>query len=223
MNANISRLSISHLSPLSDANKPPKKPPIRVFDFAYPTSDERHHGLGPDVPKQNRVKIINRRAGYRDSTSSLSNASSDGYDEGGYQDTLGEDDEWNGSDLGLGELNILCGPPRQSVRVDGSFPSITDLARNFEDDDDDVEEEDGYYDDEEPAGELVPGTYRALYAFEPEGAAEMALEEDQVVRIIGRGGGIGWAVAVKADGSHALVPESYLELIEQDDENSTRS
>ena len=41
--------------------------------------------------------------------------------------------------------------------------------------------------DEEPP--LLPGLYRALYAFEPEGTAEMRLDEDQVVRVIGRGGG----------------------------------
>jgi hypothetical protein len=50
----------------------------------------------------------------------------------------------------------------------------------------------------------------------------MRLMEDQIVRVIGRGGGVGWAVVVtepaegaenKDDGDlkHALVPESYLE------------
>ena len=33
----------------------------------------------------------------------------------------------------------------------------------------------------------------------------MALEEDQVVRVVGRGGGVGWAVVVKLGGGHALV------------------
>jgi len=67
---------------------------------------------------------------------------------------------------------------------------------------------------------LVPGVYRAIYPFIPEGTAEMALEEDQLVKIIGRGGGVGWAIAVvegadtgEREGDHALVPESYLEFV----------
>ncbi|KAJ3756614.1 hypothetical protein EV360DRAFT_84792 [Lentinula raphanica] len=92
-------------------------------------------------------------------------------------------------------------------------------------------------------GELVPGQYRALYSFEPEGPSEMKLVEGEVVKVIGRGGGGGWVVVVDkyAEGSsgsenaetggageadsnnttathkYALVPESYLELIQADD------
>jgi hypothetical protein len=93
--------------------------------------------------------------------------------------------------------------------------------------------------EEEP---LDPGLYRALYPFEPEGTAEMRLVEDQIVHVVGRGGGVGWAVVVVPDGveggvvvvtpvdddvddegnklvggkaiRHALVPESYLELVQ---------
>ncbi|KAG8931495.1 hypothetical protein FRC00_000760 [Tulasnella sp. 408] len=66
--------------------------------------------------------------------------------------------------------------------------------------------------------EFIPGVYRALYRFEPEGSAEMALEEDQEVRCLGRGGGEGWFVAVKevtdtGEVIHALVPEGYMQLI----------
>lgn len=82
-------------------------------------------------------------------------------------------------------------------------------------------------DDDENQGEdeeLLPGEYRAAFAFEPEGTAEMRLVEDQVVQVVGRGGGVGWAVVVVPDGAdggvevapgirHALVPESYLEAI----------
>lgn len=73
----------------------------------------------------------------------------------------------------------------------------------------------------DPDAPLLPGLYKALYAFEPEGTAEMALEEDQVVRVVGRGGGVGWAVVCKEGGGHALVPESYLELVQvlQEDED----
>jgi len=113
--------------------------------------------------------------------------------------------------------------------IDGNeAPSKTDFERNFdvsspmdektnfgEHHDEDEEEDDGYEDDEqEEGGSLLPGKYRAMYPFEPEGTAEMALEEDQVVDVVGRGGGVGWAVVEKTDGGHALVPESYLELVE---------
>lgn len=87
---------------------------------------------------------------------------------------------------------------------------------------DDHEDDEGDYDDYERDGEeggddvpLVPGTYRAIYSFEPEGTAEMALEEDQVVKVVGRGGGVGWAIVEReGTGEHALVPEGYLELVE---------
>ena len=126
----------------------------------------------------------------------------------------------------------------------GDGPSQGDFARNFtdatspdyefedpydsldeddDDDDDDVEMDDdadegrgsdGKADGERP---LFSGLYRALYAFEPEGTAEMALEEDQVVRVIGRGGGVGWAIVAREGGEgHALVPEGYLEPVSLD-------
>ncbi|KAG9050879.1 hypothetical protein FS837_001533 [Tulasnella sp. UAMH 9824] len=72
--------------------------------------------------------------------------------------------------------------------------------------------------------EFTPGVYRALYPFEPEGSAEMALDEDQEVRCLGRGGGDGWLVAVKevtdhGEVIHALVPEAYMQLIRPLDNN----
>ena len=125
---------------------------------------------------------------------------------------------------------------------DGGFvPTKSDFDRNFDmsasaDYDNDGNGQYGYDDDEysqdddggeypDPDTPLVPGLYRALYAFEPEGTAEMALVEDQIVRIIGRGGGVGWAIAVREGDSgsegevgekHALVPEGYLELVKAD-------
>ena len=101
------------------------------------------------------------------------------------------------------------------------MPSQSDFDRNFTDPEDEAAQgeeassEEGYeYGSEEGEGdeELRPGWYRALYAFEPEGTAEMALREDQRVRVLGRGGGVGWAV-VRGLGGCALVPESYLEWV----------
>lgn len=129
---------------------------------------------------------------------------------------------------GFGKVASGIGP----TPSEAGFPSRGDLDRNFggEDEDEDMEveeEREAISDDEgdvdvdvEPP--LFPGLYRALYAFEPEGTAEMKLDEDQLVRVIGRGGGVGWAVVVKDGikdtGVHALVPESYLEPVRLDGE-----
>jgi hypothetical protein len=127
---------------------------------------------------------------------------------------------------------------------DGYVPSTTDFARNFGEEvgawlsvDGSGEIERDYEEEEEDEeGQpflladqpLYPGLYRAMYAFESEGSSEMALEEGQVVRVVGRGGGIGWAVVVRepqnSEGSegvrtHALVPESYLEVVKLDQED----
>lgn len=110
----------------------------------------------------------------------------------------------------------------------------------YEDGDEPIGSDGGYYGDDVGGGEQVeeelkPGLYRALYAFEPEGTAEMALVEDQIVRVIARGGGVGWAIVERppeqGDGvgvgvgsfgleaaGQALVPESYLEPYRLDDE-----
>lgn len=32
------------------------------------------------------------------------------------------------------------------------------------------------------------------------------------MQVVGRGGGVGWAIVEQDGGGHALVPESYLEL-----------
>lgn len=87
------------------------------------------------------------------------------------------------------------------------------------------------------ATELESGIYRALYSFQAEAPNEMDLKEGQLYRILGRGGGDGWAVALRrwtieelikgtredeGDGSNdeetqGLVPESYLEVYRLDD------
>jgi hypothetical protein len=107
----------------------------------------------------------------------------------------------------------------------------------YEDGDELIGSDSGYDDDDAGGGEQVeeelkPGLYRALYPFEPEGTAEMALVEDQIVRVIARGGGVGWAIVERlpeqGDGvggfgleaaGQALVPESYLEPYRLDDED----
>ncbi|KIJ22325.1 hypothetical protein M422DRAFT_277296, partial [Sphaerobolus stellatus SS14] len=82
-------------------------------------------------------------------------------------------------------------------------------------------------------GPLTPGIYLALFDFEPEGTAEMALVEGQEVRVVGRGGGVGWKVVIReasnastvgekgSEGAeeYALVPESYLKFVRGDEKD----
>lgn len=76
----------------------------------------------------------------------------------------------------------------------------------------------------EDLGPEPKGLYKAVYPFEAEGEPEMSVGEGEVVRIKGRGGGSGWVVGVRfeigqkgeeVDLQEGLVPESYLEAVEQ--------
>lgn len=191
---------------------------VKIRDFAFASSDDRHAGRGPDVPKPNRVR-------QRWSTMSTSSTSSSRH-----SDIDEEDDEERHASWSPFRWNTLSNHFSWASKPhaeDGAGPSRTDFERNFDvsspvdetedkpyDDDDDGDYDEEYPNEDEP---LVPGLYRALYSFDPEGTAEMALEEDQVVRVVGRGGGVGWAIVEQSDGGHALVPESYLELVKTDE------
>ncbi|KIJ30287.1 hypothetical protein M422DRAFT_784057 [Sphaerobolus stellatus SS14] len=137
----------------------------------------------------------------------------------------------------------------------GVYPNRDDFERNFDDlPDAESSNDDGgaYLSDEyengddnldyaadqgEDGGEgeegpLTPGIYLALFDCEPEGTAEMALVEGQEVRVVGRGGGVGWAVVIREESNvltvgekdgegaeeYALVPESYLKFVRGADE-----
>jgi len=201
--------------PQQTTTEPQQSLPVKIRDFAFPTTDARFNGRGPDVPRANRQNMIGSDA-----------SSDDDSDSDGRRDSGWGGFSWSGITNRLSWSSFGSGRHQSS---DGAeLPSKTDFARNFDVSspteekgafsyDGADEDDDGNYDgeeDEEEGGPLVPGRYRALYAFEPEGTAEMALEEDQVVYVIGRGGGVGWAVVEKGDGGHALVPEIYLELVD---------
>ncbi|KAF8154316.1 hypothetical protein BJ912DRAFT_1152216 [Pholiota molesta] len=212
---------------------------IRVRDFGFPASDERHRGLGPDVPRANTVARLNRRLG-APRAHSVGGSSAASSDDGREDDGEDEDGEWGDADGGWGSSSVFgtlrwaypgtAGAGGAGAGAEGSgFPSQGDLDQNFraEEEWDDEGGGGGVLADEqedEDEDTLYPGLYRALYAFEPEGTAEMRLVEDQVVRVVGRGGGVGWAVVVdeSADADvegevrHALVPESYLEPVRLD-------
>ncbi|KAI6160907.1 hypothetical protein EDD17DRAFT_734397 [Pisolithus thermaeus] len=154
-------------------------------------------------------------------------------------DSWGNQNGWRTFGWGWGiSARMSMSGHNASSATSSDAPSRSDLDRNFEADSDsdaeyvDVEEDfpvdsaDPSFsqanedEDEDFGNELLPGLYRALYPFEPEGTAEVRLEEDQIVRVLGRGGGVGWAVVVKNGlkdtGLHALVPESYLEVLKLD-------
>ncbi|KAJ7600484.1 hypothetical protein C8J56DRAFT_910372 [Mycena floridula] len=193
---------------------------IKIRDFGFDDADDKHRGLGPDVPRANEVARLNRALNRH--VARLSTASSvHSHVEEEDQDDMDLDDSF-----GFGRLSW-------SFAVRNQVPK-EDLERNFDSPVDDDEEQDEGFEDEEyqdaeeyedEEKELVPGLYRALFAFEPEGTSEMRLVEKQEVTVVGRGGGIGWAVVV--DGTtgddqtprHALVPESYIVLVKADSDS----
>ncbi|KAF4574372.1 hypothetical protein EYR40_005911 [Pleurotus pulmonarius] len=235
---------------------------IKIRDFGFAATDERHYGLGPDVPKANRPKTLNKKlGGWRRVSSGGASTSSSTTDDSDQEHAEEEEgDGWGGFKFGVGRFSwgpgmAMSGSSSRDATDDRpagteeGYPSLNDLKRNFDDDDDDERYEDddeGFYDAEEGYDDdgglihsedtpLYPGLYRAMFAFEPEGTAEMALEEDQIVKVVGRGGGVGWAVVDKAyvhgvsestvekrssmgeGNGHALVPESYLEVYQLDE------
>jgi hypothetical protein len=215
---------------------------VKIRDFAFPDEDARHGGTGPLTPRPNRR--LQRPLSTWSASSASSASSSDGHDDGtSSAGGVGGASSYGFSGWGLGRLSWFgarsgssAGTGTGTDSATGGGPSQRDFARNFTEamspeyeaddpyeslDDDDDDDDSGHYGGvEEESGQerpLLPGSYRALYAFEPEGTAEMALEEDQVVRVIGRGGGVGWAIVARGgDEGHALVPEGYLELVSLD-------
>ncbi|PCH41782.1 hypothetical protein WOLCODRAFT_151835 [Wolfiporia cocos MD-104 SS10] len=188
---------------------------VKIRDFAFAPSDERHVGRGPDVPRPNRPRT--RSSMYSSASSSSSSAADDDAEDarGGWGsfrwNTLSSHFSWGSNPAASSD-----GPSRTDFERNFDMSSPTEEATDQYADDDDGDEGDegNAYPSED--GPLVPGLYRAMFVFEPEGTAEMALEEEQVVRVVGRGGGVGWAVVEKEGGGHALVPESYLELVQAD-------
>ncbi|KAI9433336.1 hypothetical protein H4582DRAFT_1003410 [Lactarius indigo] len=220
---------------------------VKIRDFAFPDDDVRHIGAGPLTPRPNRR--LQRPLSTWSASSASSASSNDDRDDRTSSSGGGSSYGFAGWGLGrLSWFGVRSGAADGGGggSSGGGGPSQGDFVRNFEDavspsyeidnpyesldDDDDDDNFDDYEDDEghaeDQAGEgndadrpLLPGLYRALYAFEPEGTAEMALEEDQIVRVVGRGGGVGWAIVARGgDEGHALVPEGYLEFVSLDQE-----
>jgi hypothetical protein len=219
---------------------------VKIRDFAFPDDDARHTGLGPFTPRPNR-RLLRPVSAWSASSSTSSNDDDDDDDDDGPASSSAGGSSYGFAGWGLGRLSWFGVRSGAAAAADDGGgggggggrggPSQNDFERNFEDaispsyeiddpyddDDDDFDDyEDGVAEGEGEDGierPLLPGLYRALFAFEPEGTAEMALEEDQIVRVVGRGGGVGWAIVARGgDESHALVPEGYLELVHLDQE-----
>ncbi|KAJ7211717.1 hypothetical protein GGX14DRAFT_564944 [Mycena pura] len=188
------------------------RPPVVVRDFAFAAEDERRAGLGPDVPRPcDPFRLARRLRG---------EACASDYGDALHPDGDGEaDDDDDDAQWPFLRFRAALGEPARAGG--GSGVDAADFARNFTDDDDD--DDDGArgeeaLDYEEQCAETAPGLYRAHFAFEAEGPAEMSLAEGQLLRVFGSGatilpagapeedsdnGGAGWAVA--ADRAPPLV------------------
>jgi len=160
-----------------------------VRDFAFPASDERH--LGTIVVQSSRNSTQSRTSRWSGFAARFG--------------LFGSGDKHHSHD--------------NSKRSSGPSSALADRGDNGDQGEEDNDEELGMDEVQfdEPADldpdPFIPGIYRAMYAFMPEGPSEMALEEDQLVSALGRGGGSGWVVVAKDNyGGQALVPEGYLEF-----------
>ncbi|KAG8902772.1 hypothetical protein FRB99_004134 [Tulasnella sp. 403] len=209
---------VSHvLSPTAQTTSPPSRKRNSVFymkirDFAFPTTDTRHdrsqeidinQPFRPPSPAPGGFLgplSMEDPFGNSSSTQSMSagDSASDSKKSGGESRTLVQvptllTEAYRIDAIGVGQGSAMqVDGPEDSSQVDSS-------ADEYDDD-----------------GPFQRGVYKALFKFDPEGTAEMALEEDQEVKCLGRGGGVGWVVAlkgmVKSEPTYALVPEGYLKF-----------
>ncbi|KAJ6506171.1 hypothetical protein C8R47DRAFT_1192152 [Mycena vitilis] len=210
-----------------------KKAPITVRDFAYPREDERHAGLGPDVPAAcDPARLARRLRGVARLSDYASGA--------GEEDV---DDDWGGAFVwGRGRMAFGGGGGSASAAReggDGGGVGAADFARNFGDagfdegegegegyEDEGGEEDELYY--AETYADVPPGLYRAQFLFEAIDGAEMDLEEGQLIHVLGSGAtatpeggdgddegggaGAGWAVARERDPPLVLKEAGVLEV-----------
>ncbi|PVF94925.1 hypothetical protein CPB86DRAFT_788609 [Serendipita vermifera] len=195
---------------------PPPPKPIIVRDFAFPEDDERFSRVPLELlPLDEREKRLQGQA-------------HDRYDDE-YEGWDDEDEDGNWDHRWRYEDAELTPLAQMTHSTGGDYDGGSHYTYT----------ETGAPDLLSPDLPLQPGIYRALYPFEAEGTAEMSLDEGQLVKVIGRGGGVGWAVVERgwrmtaeelgktkesalnqdSDGGNgalalagqALVPEGYLE------------
>ncbi|KAJ7151921.1 hypothetical protein C8R43DRAFT_484841 [Mycena crocata] len=180
---------------------PPPRAMITVRDFAFPAADERHAGLGPDVPAACDPRRLARRLKgvSHDSDYGLPKQEHAEEDEDGMDGFLWGRGRMSWAGL-LGGVATGGGAGGGGVQGEGG-PSGADFARNFgevefgeEEEEEEGEEEDALY-YAEAVDDVPPGLYRAQFAFQALDAAEMDLAEGQLVHVLGSGAaGAGWAI-----------------------------
>ncbi|KAF8325647.1 uncharacterized protein EI90DRAFT_3072372 [Cantharellus anzutake] len=154
---------------------------IRVRDYAFPPSDERHLGaLTLSSPRNSVSSYASRFSGFASRFGFIfGDRRANRRDESPLRASTPTQDEDGTADYGYEEGNETGADGQNAI---GQDPI------------------------------LVPGIYRAMYDFEPQGAHEMALQEDQLVYALGNSGGDGWAVVLAEDSDERfLVPAVYLE------------
>jgi hypothetical protein len=178
--------------------------PILVLDFAFPPDDLRRTKRPLEL-----LSRVERDALSPEERASYARGKRRGEDE--WEETADEEEEEEGD--GWGWVGVSGLPPRRREgagggyeREDGDEEMTPRFGYGFSYDVDatptrGTSTAPGYNGTEgsvqgeiDPDSPLPPGIYRALYAFEAEGTAEMSLSEGQLVRVVGRGGGVGWAV-----------------------------
>lgn len=82
---------------------------VKIRDFAYAAEDERHLGLGPDVPRANKVARLNRVLGTSrrmDSSGSWESISDDGNVDDDDDDGEGTDVFDGGMRMGMARISL---------------------------------------------------------------------------------------------------------------------
>ncbi|KAK4686574.1 hypothetical protein P7C73_g3548, partial [Tremellales sp. Uapishka_1] len=200
------RSSLGLASILPDQTHDPNQLPdpitrVTIRDYAFEPADERYHGRGRVVS----VATTEQQS-----------------------DTEPEDERKGWGAGGRGGFGLL-GWRRFITKRAGSPDQGGEGEDEGEDEEDEVDDDYAFSsgsDEGDGEGGIEPlGIHRAVFAFEPMGASEMALEEGDLIDVRGRGGGPGngWVVAVRVkweeekwvkEEQEGLVPENYLEKVE---------
>ena len=222
---------------------------IVIKDFAYTVQDDRFVGVYPGSSNSQPASRASSEAGDLFFSSGLPSGLGRSGSRGGgsgnrrkssFGGWAGFFGGWGGRNrdsgqsggLGLGNLTKVDTDvdlssdltPSSSFAEEGKSPLIgITRDENGERHHHDVWEDDvsgeGELDGEEEFGPEPVGRYRVAYAFEGLGGHEMNVEEGDMLDVKGRGGGVGWVIAVRLREASStdelmegLVPESYLEI-----------
>ncbi|KAG8967836.1 hypothetical protein FRC03_009239 [Tulasnella sp. 419] len=212
-----------HAHPLTSSQKKRASAVIiKIRDFAFHSSDERHSTVRRVSLRKRRSSRLSTDSRSRDDNRKSSGGWSGLLTAAAGKFGFGAFGSGNNSGTNSKRSSRISTSSRRSKQIYYDEPPSDDYASQdsyYSSEGDQYYDAAGgeYADGEQP---FVPGVYRALYQFDPEGTAEMALEEDQMVRCLGRGGGVGWVIAIKEGAAgnhggvaHALVPEGYLEFV----------